>query len=192
MFEFEDDPATKHWREAVMFQFNLKGNRRSAIAALAMILLLSSAGVVNAEEMHANQWIVGTWVLTGADKLLPDGTRVADYGANPHGLCIFTSDGYYSLQIYRSDRMKFASGDKYKGTAEEYKDASVGMSVGFGRYDVDPVKHTITFHRIGNAFANLEGTMGVDPYELKGDTLSWKVAARSDGSIPITVLQRAK
>jgi hypothetical protein len=190
MLTFKDNPTIRVWRQAVAYSFNLKDHRRSA-AALAMILLLSSFHPVNAEQTDANRWIVGTWVLTGADKLLPDGSRVADFGSNPHGLCIFTSDGYYSLQIYRSDRLKFASGDKFKGTPEEYKDASLGMSVGFGRYDVDPVKHTITFHRAGNSFANLEGTTGVDPYELKGDTLSWKVAARPDGSIPITVLQRA-
>jgi hypothetical protein len=192
MLALEDKSTTTVGRQPVAYPLNLKVHRRSILAVLAMTLLLSSLQTVNAEEEHANASIVGTWVLTDADKLLPDGTRVADFGPSPHGLCIFTSDGYYSLQIYRSNRLKFASGDKLKGTAEEYKDASLGMSVGFGRYDVDPVKHTITFHRVGNSFANLEGTTGVDPYELKGDTLSWKVAARPDGSIPITVLQRAK
>jgi len=40
--------------------------------------------------------VVGTWTLTAAERLLPDGTRVADYGPSPHGLVIFTADGYYS------------------------------------------------------------------------------------------------
>src|SRR5262245_56390138 len=93
--------------------------------------------------MAAEPSIVGTWMLVGADKLLPDGTVVADYGPNPHGQVIFTSDGYYSVQIYRSDRLKFASGDKFNATPEEYKDVSLGMSVHFGRYAVDPSKHTI-------------------------------------------------
>jgi hypothetical protein len=134
--------------------------------------------------------IVGTWVLTAADKLLPDGTRASDYGNNPHGLAIFTSDGYYTLEIFRADRTKFASGDKFNGTLEEYKDASVGMSVSFGRYSFDPVKGTITFHVDRSSVPNLDDTTRVDPYELKGDTLSWKVPARKDGSIPITVLRR--
>src|SRR5215475_14451383 len=80
--------------------------------------------------------IVGTWILAAADKLLPDGSRVQDYGPSPHGLAIFTADGYYSLQIYRAERLKFASGDKFDGTPEEYKDASISMSVSFGRYSV--------------------------------------------------------
>ena len=37
--------------------------------------------------------IAGAWVLSKAEKLLPDGTRVSDYGDSPHGLVIFTSDG---------------------------------------------------------------------------------------------------
>ena len=135
--------------------------------------------------------IVGTWVLTAADKLLPDGTRIPDYGSNPHGLAIFTADGYYSIQVYRAERLKFSTGDKFNGTPEEYEDASLSMSVLFGRYSVDPVKGTITLHIDRSSVPNLDDTTQVRPYELKGDTLSWKVPARKDGSIPITVLRRA-
>jgi hypothetical protein len=136
--------------------------------------------------------IVGTWVLTGADKLLPDGSRVSDFGDNPHGLIIFTADGHYSVQIYRADRVKFSSGDKLKGTPEEYKDASFGMSVHFGRYTVDPAKRTISFHIDRASFPNWDDTTQVRTYELKGDELSWKVPARPDGSVPITVMRRVQ
>lgn len=134
--------------------------------------------------------IVGTWVLTGAYKILPDGTRASDYGANPHGLVIFTSDGHYSVQIYRAERLKFSSGDKSKGTAEEYKEASLSTSVHFGTYSVDPVKHTITFHIDRSSFPNQDDTTQVRPYEMSGSELSWKVAPRPDGSVPVTVLHR--
>ena len=136
-----------------------------------------------------DRWHLGA---RGPDKLLTDGTRVSDYGADPHGLCIFTSDGYYSLQIYRTERLKFASGDKFSGSPEEYKDASIGMSVHFGRYSVDPVKHTITFHVDRNSVPNQDDTTAERTYELNGDELSWKVAARKDGTIPLTVLRKAK
>ena len=136
--------------------------------------------------------IIGTWILTGAEKLLPDGKRVADYGPNPHGLVIFSAEGYYSVQIYRAERLKFSSGDKFKGTAEEYKDASLSTSVHFGRYSVDPVNHTITFSIDRSSVPNLDDTTAVRSYELRGDELSWRVAARQDGSVPITTLRRAK
>src|ERR1700748_743776 len=100
-------------------EFNLKGR---AVAALAATLLVGSSGLASAEPQPQPS-LVGTWVLVAADKLRPDGRRVADYGPNPHGLCIFTSDGHYSLQIYRTQRLRFASGEKFTGTLEEYKDA---------------------------------------------------------------------
>jgi hypothetical protein len=129
--------------------------------------------------------IAGTWVLTAAYKILPNGTRASDYGDNPHGLVIFTSDGHYSVQIYRAERGKFSSGDKLKGTAEEYKEASLSMSVHFGTYSLDPVKHTITFHIDRSSFPNQDDTTQVRSYEL-----SWKVPPRPDGSVPVTVLHR--
>jgi hypothetical protein len=157
-------------------------------SALVITGLLTAAVSANAQSPS----IVGTWVLTGADKLLPDGTRVADFGPNPHGIAIFTADGYYSVQIYRAERVKFSSGDKLKGTPDEYKDASLGMSVHFGRYSVDPVKSTITFRIDRSSYPNLDDTNPVRAYALKGDELSWRVAARPDGTVPITVLRRAR
>ena len=154
--------------------------------------LLAALLVISVSAVAQEPSIVGTWVLTGADKLLADGTRVADYGPNPHGHAIFTADGYYSVQVYRAERLKFASGDKFKGTPEEYKEASLSTSVHFGRYSIDPVKHTITFKIDRSSIPNLDDTIAVRPYELKGDELSWRVAPRQDGSIPITMLRRAK
>jgi hypothetical protein len=136
--------------------------------------------------------VVGTWTLTAAERLLPDGTRVSDYGASPHGLVIFTADGYYSVQIYRAERPRFSSADKLKGTPEEYKEASLGMSVHFGRYSVDPAKGTITFHIDRASFPNWDDTTQVRAYDLKGDELSWKVPPRPDGSVPVTRLRRVR
>jgi len=157
--------------------------RLSLIAALLTGCLFATAQTPS---------IVGTWVLAGADKLLPNGTRVPDYGPNPHGLVVFTADGYYSVQIYRAEQVKFSSGDKLKGTPEEYRNASLSSSVHFGRYSVDAAKGTITFHVDRSSFPNWDDSVQVRSYEIKGDELSWKVAPRPDGSIPITVLRRAQ
>jgi hypothetical protein len=156
------------------------------------LAILAALFAVSLSATAQEPSIVGTWVLIGAEKLLPDGTLVPDYGPNPHGHAIFTADGYYSVQVYRSERLKFASGDKFKGTLEEYKEASLSTSVHFGRYSVDPVKQTITFKIDRSSVPNLDDTTAVRAYELKGDELSWKVAPRQDGSIPITTLRRAK
>jgi hypothetical protein len=162
---------------------------RIMIKRLSLLVALLAVSV---SAMAEEPSIVGTWILTGADKLLPDGKRVPDYGPNPHGLAIFTSDGYYSVQIYRAERVKFSSGDKFKGTPEEYKEASLSTSVHYGRYSVDPVKHTMTFKIDRSSVPNLDVTTAVRAYDLKGDELSWRVAARQDGSVPITTLRRVK
>jgi hypothetical protein len=153
-----------------------------------LVVLLASAFSAVAQTSP----IVGAWKLAAADKLLPNGARVSDYGANPQGLIIFTANGYYSVQIYRAEQVKFVSGDKLKGTPEEYKGAVLSSSVHFGRYSVDAMNHTITFQVEKSVFPNWNGTTQVRPYELKGDELSWKGAPRPDGSIPITVIRRAK
>jgi hypothetical protein len=129
-------------------------------------------------------------MLAGAEKLLPNGTRIADYGPNPHGLVIFTADGYYSVQIYRAKRLKFSSGDKLKGTPEEYRDALLSTSVHFGRYSLNAANHTITFRIDRSSFPNQDDTTQVRTYGMTGNELSWKVVPRPDGSVPITILRR--
>jgi hypothetical protein len=156
------------------------------------LLLFAVVSMVALAASAQSSSIVGTWTLTAADKLLPNGTRTSDYGDNPHGLVIFTADGYYSVQIYRSDRLRFSAGDKFNGTPEEYKDASLGMSVHFGRYTFDPAKNTISFKIDRASVPNLDGSTQVRTYVLRGDELSWQVAARADGSTPMTVLRRVR
>ena len=159
---------------------------------LKHLSILASLFAFSFSAMAKERSIVGTWILVGAEKLLPDGTRVSDYGHDPHGQAIFTSDGHYSVQIYRAERLKFASGDKFEGTPAEYKEASLSSSVHFGRYSVDPNKHTITFQIDRSSVPNLDDTTAVRAYELKGDELSWRVSARKDGSVPLTTLRRAR
>jgi Lipocalin-like domain len=141
-------------------------------------------------QVHTTNPFVGHWKLIAADKLLPDGTRVADYGAQPHGMAIFTADGFMMIEIFRDVRIKFAGNDRAKGTFEEYKDASLSASCSFGTYSVDPATGKVTMKIDRSTFPNIDDTTQVRAYELKGDTLSWRVPARPDGSIPITVLLR--
>jgi hypothetical protein len=144
---------------------------------------------VHAQAPAANPF-VGTWKLIAADKILPDGTRVPDYGTQPHGLAIFTADGYFTVEVFRDVRVKFASNDRANGTLDEYKDASLSASCSFGTYRIDPASSKVTMTIDRATFPNNDETTQVRAYELKGDTLSWKVPARPDGSIPITVLRR--
>jgi hypothetical protein len=161
------------------------------LRSIVCLLLLVLATSLHAQA-GSTVSLVGVWKLTAANKILPDGKEVADYGADPHGLVVFTSDGQYMVEIYRADRMKFAGNDRAKGSAEEYKDASLSTSVHFGQYSVDSADGKIQFHVDRASFPNWDGTTRVASFQLQGDKLSWKTPARPDGSIPTTYLQRIK
>jgi hypothetical protein len=94
------------------------------------------------------------------------------------------------LEIFRSDRLRFASGDRAKGTPEEYKDAVLSASCHFGTYIVDFAKGTITFHIERASYPNWDETTRVSGFTLEGDQLTWRVSPRPDGSIPVSVFSR--
>lgn len=146
--------------------------------------------VATAPALAQSHSLVGTWRLVAANKILPDGTQVSDYGSDPHGIAVFTDEGYYTVEIFRGERTKFASGDRAKGTPEEYKDAVLSTSCHFGTYDVDWVNDTITLHIAHASYPNWDMTTRVGPFTLHGDTLSWRVPPRPDGSVPVSVFKR--
>jgi hypothetical protein len=148
------------------------------------ILMLSLSAMAQSNPL------IGSWRLTAADKILSDGSQVADYGKDPRGITIFTADGHYVIEIFRSDRKKFASGDRTKGTPEEYKDAILSTSSHFGTYTVDSAKGTITFHIDRASYPNWDETTRVSTFTLEGDKLTWRVPPRPDGSIPVSVFSR--
>jgi hypothetical protein len=135
--------------------------------------------------------LVGTWTLTAADEIRPDGKRVQAYGDHPEGQLIFDDAGHYSVWVSRAKRTKFTSGEKSKGTADEYKAASLEISSHYGRYSVDTASHTITFDIVHASFPNLDGTEQRRPYELVGDELTWRLPPRADGTISISAWRRA-
>jgi len=132
----------------------------------------------------------GSWTLVAADKLLPDGTRVPDYGQSPRGRLIIDAQGRYSLQIFKAERLHFASGDKARASAEEYAAAALGSSTHYGTLDVDAVHGVLSFHIEGASFPNWEGTLQQRRYSLEGDVLSYRVPPRADGSVPLSVWRR--
>jgi hypothetical protein len=165
------------------------------IVALAVAWLATASGLTAQSPAPAaavSPSLAGTWSLVAADDIRPDGTRVQGYGTNPRGLLILNADGRYSLQLFRSDRPKFASGNKRQGSAAEYEAAVMGMSSHVGRYDVHSANSTITFRIELASFPNWEGTEQTRPFELHGDELSYRVPATADGTVPISVWRRVR
>lgn len=154
------------------------------------VILCIVTVIIAQPALAQNTSLVGTWRLIAADKILPDGKKIADYGSTPRGIAIFTADGHYVVEVFRDERMKFASGDKFKGTSDEYKNAVLGNSCHFGTYSIDNVKGTITFKIERGTYPNWDQTTQVRSFTMQGDTLSWRVPATPDGSIPLSVFKR--
>lgn len=133
--------------------------------------------------------LAGTWTLQAADVIHADGSRASDYGANPKGLLMIDGQGRYSLQIFRSDRPRFA-GAKADGTAAEYHAAVMGSSTHYGTIRIDAKQHQLVFHIDGASFPNREGQTQTRSFELKGDALSYRVPPRPNGDVPISVWRR--
>lgn len=132
----------------------------------------------------------GTWTLEAADKLLPDGKQVRDYGEAPKGRLIVDTQGRYSLQIFKAERLRFDSGDKAAGSADEFASAVLGSSTHYGTVLVDAVQGTLVFTIEGSSFPNWEGTVQKRHYVLEGAVLRYRVPPRPDGSIPISVWRK--
>jgi len=134
--------------------------------------------------------LAGSWTLVAADVLHPDGSRSPDYGAAPMGRLLIDPQGRYMLQIFKSERPRFASSDKGKGTAVEFESAILGSSSHYGFLSVDNDAHVLTFRIEGSSFPNWEGTQQQRGFELKENQLSYQVPPRSNGDIPLSVWRR--
>lgn len=132
----------------------------------------------------------GTWTLVAADKLLPGGERARDYGQAPKGRLAVDAQGRYSLQIFKSERTRFASDSKADGDADEFRSAVLGSSTHYGTVAVEPGQGVLVFSIEASSFPNWEGTVQRREYMLEGAVLTYKVPPRADGSVPVSVWRR--
>ena len=156
--------------------------------ATAMALIGGAENEVKAADFP----LAGTWTLTAADRITPSGVREHDYGAAPKGRLIIDAQGRYSLQIFKSERAGFASGDKKRGTPEEYADAVLGSSTHYGVIAIDEAAHQLVFKIEGASFKTWEGGIQRRAYELRGDLLSYRVPTAPDGNVPISEWRRER
>ncbi len=153
-------------------------------------LMAASMGSAQAADLTSLQ---GTWVMVSAYEIHADGSRTTFYGEHPDGLFIVDATGRYSMQIFRPGRPVFASGDKQRGTAEEYREATVGISTHIGKVSIDPAKHQLVFDVEAASFPNWEGKRQLRDYTFKDGILSYAVPASASGSgtIAYSVWRRA-
>lgn len=162
--------------------------RMSGMSAATLIAMCLAAVPLRADSVGSP--LAGSWALLAADVVHPDGTRGRDYGAAPKGFLLIDREGRYSLQIFKSERPRFASEDKAAATEADYRSAVLGSSTHYGTLSVDPAAGKLTFRIEAASFPNWEGTTQTRSYELKGDELSYRVPPRPNGDTPISVWRR--
>ena len=135
----------------------------------------------------------GSWTMDSAYEILANGTRTTNYGEHPSGLMIIDHAGRYSIQIFRRDRPPFKSGDKTRGTPEEYRTAVLGSSTHFGRVSIDRAKHQLLFDVESASFPNWEGKRQVRDYVFRDGLLTYSVpaSASGNGTIAYSVWRKA-
>gem|GEM_PF-182139 len=124
----------------------------------------------------------GVWSMASAYEIKADGTRTTNYGEHPNGLLMIDKSGRYSLQIFRPNRPKFASGDKTRGTPEEYREAALGSSTHMGWISIDAAQGQLTFKIDAASYPNWEGAQQVREYVFKDGVLTYSVPASASGN----------
>jgi hypothetical protein len=135
----------------------------------------------------------GTWTMAGAYELRVDGSKTTNYGEHPRGILMVDKQGRYSMQIFRPNRPKFASGVKAKGTSEEYREAVVGSSTHTGQVVVDSADHKLIFRIETSSFPNWEGTEQTRDYVYADGKLTYSVPASvsGNGTVAYSIWRRA-
>ena len=90
----------------------------SAVTTSGLVFL---SGLAIAQTKSLKEQLVGTWLVAAVDNIRPDGSRFQSLGPNPKGIMMFDANGWFSFQLARPGRPKFASDNRLQGTAEENK-----------------------------------------------------------------------
>jgi hypothetical protein len=138
--------------------------RRYEVWTLAVIILILVSPCL---AQSGKDKLVGTWRLVAIEdpspsKLFPD--------FNSIGYIMYDSTGHLSMQIIRrSDRPKFASGNRAEGTQEDVRTAFLGYGAYFGTYEVNEKEGIVIHHLEGALFPNDVGKDEIRYYEFSSN-----------------------
>jgi hypothetical protein len=128
--------------------------KSAMIMAISMMALVPSHTVGQPKSLKDD--LIGSWKFVSSTSIRDDDS--ATWGHDPVGSLIFTGNGRFSLQIMRSDRPKYKSNTRMRGSLIENQATTRGTLSYFGTYDVNESNHTLTFHVVGSSFPNYHDT----------------------------------
>ena len=161
-----------------------------AMALLSTVLALCAGDAV-AQQKSLKDELVGAWKFVSSTSQRDDGS--ATWGQNPKGLLIFTDSNRFSLQIMRSDRPRYKSNTRMRGSLIENQATTRGTLSYFGTYAVSEPNRMLTFHIESSSFPNLNDTDQKRVLTMASDDLKLENPTPSRGSgSTVQVWQRVK
>ena len=147
---------------------------------LAAIVLAAAVGPA-VQAQQAGKQLIGTWTLVSAVNTRPDGSKADMFGPNAKGILFFDASGRYALQVCRTDRPKFASGNRETGTPEENQAVLRGCNSHWGTYKVGESDRSIAFNIEHSLFPNWEGIQQTRTFQVNGSEMKYMVPEASAG-----------
>ncbi|MGW2933619.1 lipocalin-like domain-containing protein [Streptomyces sp. NPDC001156] len=119
--------------------------------------------------------LLGAWELVSYTATDTDGQVIDPLGPQPHGLIVYTPEGYMSAQLCRSDRPRTGSDRLEEATADELAQAAMTYVAYGGPFTVvDPttVEHQVTT----GLFPNWVGRPQIRRVGFEGEFLKLSLA----------------
>ena len=137
-------------------------NRRATLAMTTSALLSLAVGLSAsdslAQQKSIKEQLVGTWTLVSSDQVLPDGSKLKQFGTNPKGINVFDANGRFFLMIASADNSKIASKDPSRKNSEEVGGLMTESIAYYGTYTVNERERVALLHLEASTFPNLIGT----------------------------------
>jgi hypothetical protein len=131
--------------------------------------------------------LVGTWRLLSFE-MSSDGGSSQPFGSDPSGVLVYDAKGNFSVQLARSGRPEFASGDMRDGTDDEILAAYTGYIAYFGAYEVNEAEGYLTHKVDVSLFPNWQGVPQRRFFALSEDTLTLTTLPTPFGGREVTAL----
>ena len=122
--------------------------------------------------------LIGAWKLVSYEERPVDGSpSFYPMTEEPMGIIMYTPDGYMSAQLSKPNRKPFASGDWFKGTADEYEQEATTYIAYTGEFYVDEEAHTLKHSMFVSLFPNWIGQTQPRIVQIDGDNLYLSTAS---------------
>ncbi len=145
----------------------------SVLVLLLVAVVQGSEGTQAAapESQPLGARLVGHWSLESFEAL-SDGSAEYPFGPGAVGQITYDRAGHMAVQIMKSGRRPFASGDQAAGSVEEVSAAFTGYVAYYGTYSVDERAGVVTHHIAASMFPNWVGSEQQREVLLEGDRLT--------------------